>query len=109
MTHNHQIDFALVEAALGLEHNGFIGMIGSDTKARRFRTRLAHKGYSQAQIQLLHSPVGLLDIPGKLPIQVAVSIAAQLIRLLEPTPADPQQKKQAWRDNKQLISALVKE
>jgi len=107
MTHNHQLDFDIVEAALNREDMAFIGMIGSDTKARRFKTRLAHKEIQQQDIQRLVSPVGMLDIPGKRPIEVAVSMAAQLIQLLEPEKNTQSQQKQAWRDNKQLMQSLV--
>jgi xanthine dehydrogenase accessory factor len=107
MTHNHQLDFDIVEAALRRHDMTFVGMIGSNTKARRFRTRLEHKEFQETDIQRLISPVGLLDIPGKRPIEVAVSMAAQLIQLLETTVVTPAQKKQAWRDNKQLIRSLV--
>jgi xanthine dehydrogenase accessory factor len=107
MTHNHQLDFEIVEAALMREDISFVGMIGSDTKARRFRTRLAHRDFNQQDIHRLVSPVGVLDIPGKRPIEVAVSMAAQLIQLLEPEKATQSQKKQAWRDNKQLVQSLV--
>jgi xanthine dehydrogenase accessory factor len=112
MTHNHQLDFDIVEAALNREDMAYIGMIGSDTKARRFRTRLAHRDFQQHVIQRLVSPVGVLDIPGKRPIEVAVSMAAQLIQLLEPEQEEHKkntasQQKQAWRDNRQLIQSLV--
>ena len=109
MTHNHQLDFDIVAAALGREDMTFVGMIGSETKARRFRTRLEHKNYQHQDIQRLVSPVGLLAIPGKRPIEVAVSMAAQLIQLLEPENETQAQKKQAWRDNKQLLQSLVKQ
>jgi xanthine dehydrogenase accessory factor len=107
MTHSHQLDFDIVEAALRRKDVAFVGMIGSDTKARRFRTRLAHREFAPQDIQRLVSPVGLLDIPGKRPIEVAVSIAAQLIQLLEPEKISQSQQKQSWRDNKQLIQSLV--
>lgn len=107
MTHSHQLDFDIVEAALRRREMAFVGMIGSDTKARRFRTRLAHREFQQQDIQRLVSPVGVLDIPGKRPIEVAVSMAAQLIQLLEPEKSTPSQQKQAWRDNQQLIQSLV--
>jgi xanthine dehydrogenase accessory factor len=107
MTHSHQLDFDIVEAALRRREMAFVGMIGSNTKARRFRTRLAHREFQQQDIQRLVSPVGVLDIPGKRPIEVAVSMAAQLIQLLEPEKSTPSQQKQAWRDNQQLIQSLV--
>jgi xanthine dehydrogenase accessory factor len=68
---------------------------------------LAHREFQQQDIQRLVSPVGVLDIPGKRPIEVAVSMAAQLIQLLEPEKSTPSQQKQAWRDNQQLIQSLV--
>jgi xanthine dehydrogenase accessory factor len=82
LTHNHQLDYELVEC--GLKHGslGFIGMIGSETKAKRFHTRLEHRGFDAAQRAKLCSPVGDLSIPGKRPIEVSVSICAQLIKLL---------------------------
>ena len=107
MTHSHQIDFDIVMAALHRDDMGFVGMIGSDTKARRFRTRLAHREFQQQDIQRLVSPVGVLDIPGKRPIEVAVSMAAQLIQRLEPTKSTRPEQQQAWRDNKQLMKSLV--
>ena len=36
-------------------------------------------------------------------------MAAQLIQLLEPENETQAQKKQAWRDNKQLIQSLVQQ
>ena len=107
MTHSHQVDFDIVEAALCREDISFVGMIGSDTKARRFRTRLTHREFQQQDIQRLISPAGVLDIPGKRPVEVAVSMAAQLIQLLEPEKNTKSQQKQSWRDNKQLIHSLV--
>jgi xanthine dehydrogenase accessory factor len=107
MTHSNQLDFDIIETALRRKDMAFVGMIGSDTKARRFKTRLAHREFQQQDIQRLVSPVGVLDIPGKRPIEVAVSMAAQLIQLLEPEKNTQSQQKQAWRDNKQLIQSLV--
>ncbi len=82
LTHNHQLDYELVEQ--GLKHNqlGFLGMIGSDTKAERFRLRLQNRGFKQSQIETLVSPIGALSVQGKRPVEVAVSISAQIINLL---------------------------
>ena len=82
LTHNHQLDFALVEACLKQGNTAFLGMIGSATKAKRFRTRLEHREYSAPQIAQLISPIGDITIPGKRPIEVAVSISAQIIQKL---------------------------
>ncbi|MFM2481298.1 xanthine dehydrogenase accessory protein XdhC [Celerinatantimonas sp. YJH-8] len=79
LTHNHQLDFELCEAALHHPSLGYIGVIGSQTKARRFQYRLKERGFSDAQISQIHSPMGLSQIGGKRPMEVAVSIAGELI------------------------------
>lgn len=79
LTHNHQLDFDLVEAAIKRNTFSYIGCIGSDTKAERFQMRLKHRGFSEEQIADMICPVGNLDVPGKLPMEVAVSMAGQLI------------------------------
>lgn len=103
MTHNHQLDFDLVCAALKREDIDYVGMIGSATKARRFQTRLSHRGFSEQQISRMTSPVGLPEVGGKKPIEVAVSIAAQLIsRLQVEDHISKQQKATAWQYSKQF-------
>lgn len=89
ITHNHQLDFDLVQAALKRPDLGYIGLIGSGTKARRFQQRLAHRGWRDNNIQRVICPVGLSAVPGKQPAEVAISIAAQLLnRLHAERPAD---------------------
>jgi xanthine dehydrogenase accessory factor len=82
LTHNHQLDYTLAEAFLKQGKTGFLGMIGSQTKAKRFQTRLQHRGFTPKQIEQLDSPIGDTSIPGKLPIEVAISISAQIIKKL---------------------------
>ena len=84
-------------------------MIGSDTKARRFRTKLAHRGLGDAADNHFVSPVGNLAIPGKTPIEVAVSVSAQIIERLHsrPAPVAPAvtQSRTQENDNKDNVSA----
>ncbi|MFQ3234622.1 MAG: xanthine dehydrogenase accessory factor [Paraglaciecola sp.] len=82
ITHNHQLDYQLVEAALKRPDLPYIGMIGSHTKAKRFKTRISARVPDIQAPQRLVSPIGLTSVPGKRPIEVAVSIAAQLIQRL---------------------------
>lgn len=79
MTHQHPLDYAITEAVLRRGDAGFLGVIGSETKARRFRLRLERRGLSREAVATLHSPIGLEGVPGKRPMEVAVSIAAQVI------------------------------
>lgn len=89
LTHSHQLDYDLVMA--GLKHGslGFLGMIGSERKAQRFRMRLQKRGFTDTQIAQLVSPIGDLTIAGKRPIEVAVSISAQFINKLNKATAAP--------------------
>ncbi|TBR41618.1 xanthine dehydrogenase accessory protein XdhC [Marinomonas agarivorans] len=82
LTHSHQLDYELVETGLKHGHLGFLGMIGSDRKAQRFQMRLQKRGFTDEQRAQLTSPIGNLAVVGKRPIEVAVSISAQLITLL---------------------------
>ena len=92
MTHDHSVDFELVRAALDTisdlsasddqrSHMSapYIGCISSATKAERFRDRLIQRGYSEPLVNQLVMPIGL-DIGGKEPMAVAVSIVAQLLQ-----------------------------
>lgn len=108
LTHNHQLDFDLTQAALKRPDLGYIGLIGSNTKARRFRQRLEHRGWAPEQIKRVLCPVGLAEVPGKQPAEVAIAIAAQLLQRLHQskTPSDfsPSRKTTglAWQDARQL-------
>jgi len=79
LTHDHQLDYRIVEQALKFPSLPFVGLIGSDTKAKRFITKLQHRGFDDNALKRLVTPIGMAGIPGKRPIEVAVSIAAQII------------------------------
>ena len=79
MTHNHTQDFDIVHTALARDDLAYVGVIGSQTKANRFRNRLEHRGISAAKRAFLRCPIGLDAVPGKHPMEVAVSVAGELI------------------------------
>ncbi|GAB3482777.1 xanthine dehydrogenase accessory protein XdhC [Marinomonas epiphytica] len=81
MTHDHALDYRLVEALLDRKDCRFIGLIGSQTKAMRFKKRLKSASFSETEIASVHCPVGLADVSGKQPFEIAISIAAQLVQL----------------------------
>ncbi len=78
MTHDHQLDFSIVAAALQRPDLLAVGLIGSDTKRARFMSRLSRLGITAEK---LICPIGLPGIEGKEPAVVAVSIAAQILQL----------------------------
>ncbi|NQZ87920.1 MAG: xanthine dehydrogenase accessory protein XdhC [Saccharospirillaceae bacterium] len=83
MTHNHQLDFELCQALLKRGDFRYAGLIGSDTKWKRFQHRLKHREFSQQAIEQLNCPIGLSQVPGKRPMEVAVSIAAEIIGIYQ--------------------------
>lgn len=83
MTHNHPLDYAIAEAALKRNDLAYVGVIGSETKSKRFRKRLKYWGFPAAVIEQLHCPIGLDAVPGKHPMEVAVSVAAEIIGLYQ--------------------------
>jgi len=77
MTHSHALDLELVERILKRGDAGFVGLIGSETKAAKFRLRLQKKNIPTDK---LVCPIGLFKA-GKHPAEVAVSAVAQLLEL----------------------------
>ena len=59
----------------------FIGLIGSKTKWATFRHRLEDRGFSAQEIARITCPIGLDGVAGKEPEVIAVSVAAQLLRM----------------------------
>lgn len=57
----------------------YIGLLGSSKKAAILTQRLKAEGFSDAQLQQLHVPVGL-DIGAETPEEIGVSILAQIIQ-----------------------------
>ena len=83
MTHSHALDLALCAAILTRGDFQFLGLIGSETKKRRFHKRLAEKGFSEKQLERLTCPIGIAGIASKEPGSIAVSVVAQLLQLYE--------------------------
>lgn len=83
MTHDHRLDYSLVRTLLEPWRWSLLGMIGSATKAHRFRMRLRNDGIRESDLQNLQSPIGITGLKGKLPMEVAVSVSAGLMQHLQ--------------------------
>ena len=80
MTHRHDLDLQIAAAVLRREGVHSLGVIGSETKAARFRTRLlTQHGIVPAKLERLTCPIGLPGVRGKEPAVIAVSVVAQLL------------------------------
>lgn len=91
MTHCHDQDLRICEALLSGPHFGFLGLIGSQTKAARFRHRLRDKGVPPDLIARLVCPIGIDGIHDKRPAAIAIAVAGQLLqqRALARCPTSP--------------------
>ena len=79
MTHNHQMDFDITQAVLKRADFHYLGLIASETKWRRFQQRYKHRDIAAEQVARMNCPIGLRQVGGKLPIEVAVSVSAEII------------------------------
>lgn len=99
LTHSHALDFNITLALLRRDDLGYIGVIGSGTKAATFRKRLAARGLSDDEIARMVSPIGHPASRGaslqrwsasKHPGVIAVNVASELLerrQLFEQTTA----------------------
>ena len=77
MTPGHQADYEVLRQVLGTQAT-YIGCIGSHRKVEMTRERLLADGFTPAQLDTVHSPIGLA-IKAETPEEIAISIAAEMI------------------------------
>jgi len=113
MTHNHQLDFDISLAALKREDFHYLGLIASDTKWRRFQQRYKHREIKPSLVEQMNCPIGLEQVVGKLPMEVAISVAGQLIEsyqallpseLISNGQVQSKNKGVAWKEIKELLT-----
>lgn len=78
MTHDHALDYRICRAVLSRGDAAYLGLIGSRSKRRRFIKRFAAEGLSVADE--LTCPIGVGGIDGKAPAEIAIAVAAELLR-----------------------------
>ena len=79
MTHNHQLDLELTAAILKRGDFAYYGLIGSKTKRVKFEHRLRERGFADTLMARMRCRMGLPEVKGKLPVEIAVSIAGEVI------------------------------
>lgn len=88
MSFSHAEDLDVVAACLARQrvHGDLscVGLIGSKTKWATFRHRLAARGFSAAELDGVTCPIGIPGITGKEPEVIALSVAAQILRGINP-------------------------
>lgn len=83
LTHSHALDLEIIEQVFRHKQFRYLGLIGSKTKAARFRSQLLRR-FPPEQVDRIVCPIGIVETSSKLPGVIAVSVAAQLVGLLAP-------------------------
>jgi xanthine dehydrogenase accessory factor len=82
LSHDPKLDEPALAAAMGSDVF-YIGALGSRKTQAQRRERMKTQGFTDAQLDRIHGPVGL-DIGALSPAEIAVSIVAQIIDVLRP-------------------------
>ncbi len=80
MTHSHALDFELCRRVLARGDFAWLGLIGSKSKAARFRGRLLRAGCAPAAVARLVCPIGIDGVTSKWPAAIGIAVAAQLLQ-----------------------------
>jgi xanthine dehydrogenase accessory factor len=82
--HEYKYELPILREALRAPVR-FVGMLAGRKRADAVRGLLREEGLSEDEVARLHSPIGL-DIGGREPEEIALSIAAQLVAVREGKP-----------------------
>jgi|LGVE01.1.fsa_nt_gb xanthine dehydrogenase accessory factor len=77
VTRGHSYDKEVLSQMLDTDAR-YIGMIGSKNKRKYIYKCLLEEGYTQEELEMVHSPIGL-PIFGQTPEEIAISIVAEII------------------------------
>ena len=81
MTHSHELDYTLCHALLTQNSAVFVGLIGSRSKATRFRRRLKKDNVPEKSLARLTSPIGSSGPKGKEPGVIALAALSEVLTL----------------------------
>jgi len=77
IAHDYKYELPVLRALLR-SRVGYLGMLGSKKRGVAVRALLREEGFTDEELDRIHSPIGL-DIGGKTPPEVALSILAELV------------------------------
>ena len=78
MTLGYRTDMEALKSLLGKSYY-YLGLLGSKKKVEKMFEELIHDGIPEEILKTIHAPVGI-DIKSETPEEIAISIAAELIR-----------------------------
>jgi xanthine dehydrogenase accessory factor len=77
LSHEERLDVPALAAALERKAR-YVGAIGAKRTQERRRSALLARGFDDAELKQIHGPAGL-DLGGRSPAEVALSIAAEIV------------------------------
>lgn len=80
---SHELDGRIARAVLTAGQFRYCGMIGSRKKRDELLAALSQAGVSPDQIARLQCPIGIRELHGRAPEVIAVSVAAQVLQVLQ--------------------------
>ncbi|HET9454223.1 MAG TPA: XdhC family protein [Gemmatimonadaceae bacterium] len=86
LTHDYKFEVPVLREALASDAR-YVGMLAGRKRAAGIRDLLRDAGLTDAQLARLHSPIGL-DLGGREPAEIAVSILAQIVSVRAGRTAD---------------------
>lgn len=84
----HELDGRVAQAILTAGRFRYCGMIGSRKKRDEILASLTAAGLRAEQIARLQCPIGIPELHGRAPEVIAVSVAAQVLQVLQDDEAD---------------------
>ena len=79
VTRGHRFDYECLVRLLRMKQPpGYLGMIGSRRRVRATHEQLAREEFTLEQMSRVRAPVGL-DLGGQTPVEIAVSVAAEIV------------------------------
>jgi xanthine dehydrogenase accessory factor len=81
LAHDYKYELPVLRVVLRGEA-GYVGMLGSKRRGDTIRAMLAEEGFSDLELQRLHSPIGL-TIGAKSAAEIALAIAAEIVAVRE--------------------------
>jgi xanthine dehydrogenase accessory protein XdhC len=83
MTHSHDLDYSVADAALRRGDLAYVGLIGSATKRRKFERLFLARGGDPRALDGLVCPIGDFGVVDKRPEVIAAFTVAELLRALD--------------------------
>jgi len=98
LTHSHPLDYEICERVLQRGDFAYCGLIGSVSKRRRFERAMRKQGMSGFLLKRLICPIGVSGIASKKPADIAVAVAAELLRVRDAAGAAKQDNDRAPKE-----------